>query len=90
MPSSAEKLSHYLSKFYAHFATSLPLKILFFVIGLGTFVAFATCVHYVEMGYEEADLAKRGSYTGRGISDMYSQVYSQHSAEAVAGLTRRS
>ncbi len=83
VPSSAEKLSVYLTKFFEYFAQSLPLKLLFLFIGLGTFIAFAVCVDHVEMGYEESDLAKRGSYLGRGINDMYSQVYSQHSAEAV-------
>ena len=67
--------------FYKLFSTSLPCKLLFFVIGAGLLIGFSACIPNVEMGYKESDLAKKGSYLGEGITEMYENVYSRHSAE---------
>ena len=35
----------------------------------------------VDIGDTQTDLAKKGSYLGQGIEDVYGQVFSQHSSE---------
>jgi len=69
--------------FYAKFAGSMPLKAGALLLSLGLLVAFASMISQVEMGFRYEDLAKRGSYIGEGIKDMYGNVYSQQSNEAI-------
>lgn len=73
----------FVSSMYAGLSKSLPGKLICFIIGAGLVIGMCVCIPSVEMGYREADLARRGSYLGEGISDMYEYVYSQHTAEAI-------
>lgn len=70
--------SELIERFYFFLAESMPLKVIFLCIGLGTFIFFAMMIPSVELGQDETDLAKRGTYLARGINDMYADLYSQH------------
>lgn len=62
------------SKFVAQ---TLWLKLLFFFIGAGLLGLFASRIPEVQWDHREEDLAKRDSYLGQGIKDMYAMVFSQ-------------
>lgn len=62
------------TRLYLAMSNSLVLKWCFLVVGLTILLVFAALIPKVEIGYKETDLAKRGSYLGEGINDIYSQV----------------
>lgn len=68
---------------YIQLAQSRVLKLAFLAVGLALLVVFAAFIPHVEIGYRETDLAKKGSYLGQGIEDIYGQVFNQHSSELV-------
>jgi len=70
-------------RMYTAFAESMVMKVCGFLIGLAILVGFSVLIPKVEMGYEEADLARRGSALGDGITEMYKHIYSQHSTENI-------
>jgi len=70
-------------QFYTYFSGSLPLRLLFLAVGLSLVVTFGVFIKDVEMGYTETDLAKDGTFLKKGIDQMYSWVYSQHSSETL-------
>jgi len=72
-----------IAAFYTWFSQSLPAKLAFLAVGLAALVGLACLIPKVEVGYNEADLAQKGSYLARGINAMHDQVFSQHSAELV-------
>lgn len=81
--SGTAKNANPVSNFYRMFSESTPLKLLFLVVGVLALIVFGWMISKVEMGYEEKDLAKKGTYIAQGIDAAYSQVYSQHSTENV-------
>jgi len=72
-----------ISKFYKYFSESGALKALFLGIGFALVVLFGALISQVELGYDEKDLAKKGTYIAQGIDAAYGQVFSQHSTENV-------
>ena len=71
------------ARFYHFLSESQPMKIVFFLFGLAMLVSFASLIPSVEYGYKMTDLARKNSYLGRGINDVYDQIFSQHTAETV-------
>jgi len=71
------------TRVYLAMSNSLAIKLSFLAVGLGLLIGFAALIPKVEIGYKETDLAKRGSYLGEGINDIFSQVFSQHQSELV-------
>ena len=76
-------------RFYFKFAKSLPLRLTALALGLGVLLGFSCLIPEVEFGYKMEDFAKRNSFLGRGIREMYDQARHHHQQSSAVSSSQQ-